>query len=499
MANTIIETLLNTQDILVTGELEQNADRNTRNNTPGQAELFFGNVLDGGRGITGNVKGSNGNSTAANEDPIDMFFFTVDRPQILEVKLQSTDEKNIGVNLIRDFNNNGKKDSGAGFEDLLAASFLPGADEIKFDRLEPGTYFLEVTKTPDPTTSIDYVLIPKTSAIAKAELNVEIERLIPLETKSNVFVRAKIDGKTFKTELFAPQARPGINLKAAVDPNKREIAVKLEAFRIGANGKDVPLDINFKSGETALTFTYDTLTRKVNGETGFGFFGNENQAIIKTIRGDGEGAVVGIKTNYETIAQLNLASQDISAQSAVLQESGIPMIQGDRNSNRLQGGAAHGILQALDGDDRANGRGGDDILDGGSGADTLNGGDGNDILLGGAQADRLLGGKGDDVLDGGKGADSLQGGADSDTFVLARGNGTDVIQDFRNGQDLIGLKDNLTFADLKIVQQGDSTIIQAGGEQLAILSGVRSSQIDTSDFKSIATLSVLETIVPVVV
>lgn len=494
MANAIVNTLLNAQDILVTGELEQNATRDTRNNTPGTAELFFGNVLDGERGIFGNVRGSNGNSTAATEDPIDTFFFTVDRPQILDVKLTSNDEKNIAVNLVRDFNNNGKKDFGVGFEDLLDASFMPGADDIKFDRLDPGTYFLEVIKTADPNTSIDYTLVPKTSNIAKAELNVEIERLIPLQTKSNVLVRATIDGKSLATDVFAPQARLGINLKAPIDPNKREIAVKLEGFRIGTNGKEVPLDINFKSGERALNFTYDTLTRKVNGETGFGFFGNENQAIIRTIRGDGEGSIVGIRTNYETTA----ANQDSAQQAAVLQENGIPMLKGnDDSSDRLLGKAASGILLGLGGNDRANGRGGDDIIDGGTGNDRLIGGTGNDILVGGTGSDRIFGGSGDDLLDGGKGVDVLNGGTGSDTFVLTRGNGTDIIQDFRNGQDFIGLN-GLSFADLKFVQQGSSTVIQAGTEQLAQLEGVRAFQFDLTDFKSISTMSVLGAIVPIV-
>lgn len=499
MANAIVETLLTPQDILVTGEREQNNIRDTRNNTLGTAELFFGNVLDGGRGVRGNIRGSRANSVAATEDPVDVFSFTVDRPQILNVKLTSNDERNIAVNLVRDFNGNGKKDSGVGFEDLLDASFQPGADEIKFDRLEPGEYFLEVVKTADPTTSIDYTLVPKTSNIAKAELNVEIERLIPLQTKGNVLVRATIDGETQTTQPFAPQARAGINLKAEVDPNQRNIDVRLEAFRLDANGRENPLDINFKSGETALTFTYDTLTRNVIGETGFGFFGNENQAIIRTIRGDGEGAVVGIRTNYETTPRLTLSNSNPSRQTAILQASNIPVVRGSNGKDPMQGNASSGILLALGGNDRANGGGGDDIVDGGRGKDLLIGGTGNDILIGGTGSDRLFGNSGDDLLDGGKGSDLLRGGAGRDTFVLARGNGIDLIQDFRNGQDSIGLKAGLNFTDLTFVQQGSNTVIQTGGEQLGTLQGVQVSQISASNFQSISTMSVLGAIVPVVV
>ena len=99
--------------------------------------------------------------------------------------------------------------------------------------------------------------------------------------------------------------------------------------------------------------------------------------------------------------------------------------------------------------------------------------DGIDKLYGGAGEDILKGGAGDDLLDGGVGRDILsgEGGDDdfngasynnggtngSDTFVTRAGDGgsseatADVITDFEDGTDLIGL-DGLTFGNLTIIQ-----------------------------------------------
>ncbi|HEY9656905.1 MAG TPA: hypothetical protein V6C65_00470 [Allocoleopsis sp.] len=491
MANAIINVLLNPTTTI--REKEQNNVLATRNHLLRIAEPVFGNLPNGTIGAVGNV---NGAGNIGSNDGIDTFSFTVDRPTRLDAQLTSNNEKNIGFNLVKDFDNDGIKDFGAGFEDLLDASFIPGADEIRFDRLEPGTYFLEVTKTADPTTSIDYTLTPKASPIANSRLNVEIDRVIPLNNPGNVVVQATIDGFTQQTQPFGAGGNQGIILSRAVDPNKREVNVKLNAFKVGTDGKRSPLDLNAKLGKTELEFTYDTLTREVKGETGFGFFSKENATIRQTVRGDGEGTSSGIKVSYDTFTVPDMI---VGNQPAVLQANNIPVVRGSNGKDPMQGSSNSGILFALGGDDRVNSGGGDDIVDGGSGKDVITGSTGNDILIGGTGNDRIFGNSGDDLLDGGKGSDLAAGGAGADTFVLARGNGSDIIQDFRNGQDFIGLKADLSVGDLQFIQRGNSTIIQAGQEKLATLQGVRASALDLSDFKSISTLPVLETIVPVVV
>ena len=489
MANAIINALLNPTTLVQ--EKEQTNVSGTRNSFLSTAEAVFGNMPNGSIGAVGNVRGL---GNIGSNDGIDNFSFAVDRPTRLDAKLTSNNEKNIAFNLIKDFDNDGKKGFSTGFEDLLNASFMPGADEIQFDRLEPGTYFLEVVKSTDPTTSIDYTLTPKASPIANSRLNVEIDRIIPLNSLGNVILKANIEGFTQQTQPFGSGGNQGIILSRAVDPNKREINVKLNAFKVDANGRQSPLDLNAKLGKTELEFNYDTLTRQVKGETGFGFFGKENATIRQTVRGDGEGTSSGIKVSYDTFTVPDVI---VGNQPAVLQANNIPVIRGNNGKNPMQGSNSNGILLALGGDDRVNSRGGDDIVDGGNGKDALTGGSGNDILIGGTGNDRIFGNAGDDLLDGGKGLDVLNGGAGSDTFVLARGNGTDIIQDFRDGQDFIGLKADLSVGDLQFVQRGNSTIIQAGREQLAVVQGVRPSALDLTDFKSIATMPVLETIVPV--
>jgi Ca2+-binding RTX toxin-like protein len=102
----------------------------------------------------------------------------------------------------------------------------------------------------------------------------------------------------------------------------------------------------------------------------------------------------------------------------------------------------------------------------------------------------LVGGAGDDVLIGDEGSDTLLGGSGGDLFVLTPGQGSNVISDFRKGEDLLSLAGGLTFAQLSISQGTDgqqaspttSIRISNSGELLAVLNGVQASTIAPSDF-----------------
>jgi hypothetical protein len=120
-------------------------------------------------------------------------------------------------------------------------------------------------------------------------------------------------------------------------------------------------------------------------------------------------------------------------------------------------------------DDVINGQGGDDILRGLSGDDILRGGNGDDILIGG---------RGDDTLRGGLGDDRLIGDQGGDIFVLAAGEGTDTIQDFQVGQDLIGLANGLTPGQLTF----SGSEILDDDEVLASLTGVDTTGLSDSSF-----------------
>jgi uncharacterized delta-60 repeat protein len=133
----------------------------------------------------------------------------------------------------------------------------------------------------------------------------------------------------------------------------------------------------------------------------------------------------------------------------------------------------------------------DDVINGQGGDDILRGKGGNDILRGGAGNDQLIGGVGNDTLRGGTGNDILSGGNDNDLFVLARGEGTDTINDFSRTADKIGLADGLSFGQLTITQGIGSNLNNAlitdstTHELLAILGGVQASTLNNTMFVTV--------------
>jgi Leucine-rich repeat (LRR) protein len=115
--------------------------------------------------------------------------------------------------------------------------------------------------------------------------------------------------------------------------------------------------------------------------------------------------------------------------------SGIP------KSNNLLGTNDNDVLKLRGKNSRGNGKAGNDIIVGNKGNDTIKGGKGDDLLQCGAGNDQAKGGQGNDVIVGDLGSDILTGGAGRDTFVYKNNFAftTDVIRDFRVGEDLISL------------------------------------------------------------
>lgn len=75
-------------------------------------------------------------------------------------------------------------------------------------------------------------------------------------------------------------------------------------------------------------------------------------------------------------------------------------------------------------------------------------GDGNNNLNGGA---------GDEILNGGKATNVLAGGAGAEQFNFISGEELDIVSDFQNGQDVIGLASNISFSQLEIVPYSGHT------------------------------------------
>lgn len=138
-----------------------------------------------------------------------------------------------------------------------------------------------------------------------------------------------------------------------------------------------------------------------------------------------------------------------------------------------------------------------DILFGGDGADILDaltgigqnrlyGGDGNDILFAGVN-DRLFGEQGDDILFAANGGSTLTGGDGKDEFWIAAAEipGSNTISDFQAGIDVIGIGGLTGVSDisnLTLTQTESGTLIGALGKDLATLTGIQSSTLDSSSF-----------------
>lgn len=124
----------------------------------------------------------------------------------------------------------------------------------------------------------------------------------------------------------------------------------------------------------------------------------------------------------------------------------------------------------------------DDALTGDKGSNTLEGGAGHDRLTGLAGADTLDGGSGRDRLTGGTGADRLTGGKDADVFVFAKGDGKDVITDFRVNSDHIEFTSGPgRYSDLTIKDVSGVAHVSYGDIDIT-LSGVHAAQLDKGDF-----------------
>lgn len=194
---------------------------------------------------------------------------------------------------------------------------------------------------------------------------------------------------------------------------------------------------------------------------------------------------------------------------------GADTLSGGAGSDTLAGEAGDDTLNGDDGDDRLSGGTGVDQISGGTGADILNGDDDNDSLWGGAGSDQLFGGTGDDtlwgqddndILQGGAGNDLLRGGsgndilfgdlgtdtlygeAGADVFMLDYGMGDDVVADFANGIDRIGLRASAT--RIVVFDDVDGARVQLEPRASLLLQGVAASAITLADFAYASGLNV---------
>ncbi|WP_071516384.1 calcium-binding protein [Geitlerinema sp. PCC 9228] len=159
-------------------------------------------------------------------------------------------------------------------------------------------------------------------------------------------------------------------------------------------------------------------------------------------------------------------------------------------------GEGNDILLGGSGVDVLSGNDGDDSIFGGQDEDILNGDDGNNIIFGGQQRDVINGGNGNNLLSGDLGEDTLTGGGGEDRFLLRDVAGADIVTDFADGIDSLLLpavgfplaSSALSFADLNIFQAAGGTVISAGGNIIAALTGVDATSITEEDFQEVSSL-----------
>jgi len=191
----------------------------------------------------------------------------------------------------------------------------------------------------------------------------------------------------------------------------------------------------------------------------------------------------------------------------LLGENGNDYILGNLGNDTINAGDGNDIafgnegadlIFGLFGDDTLDGGQENDSIDGGEGKDLLLGGDGNDVLFGDADNDKLDGGNGNDILNGGAGDDFLSGDVGDDTLIGGLGNdvfllnpsfGSEIITDFLQGEDLMGLPSDLSFDKLHISSSNNETLITVidTNQLLAKLKGVKPGILTASDFTQVTT------------
>ena len=384
----------------------------------------------------------------------DVYQFTVPGPNVGVININASIHDAAGSNpaitptfrIFRDSNGDGKLiTSGVGADTLVArvdsnTPFNEGPINFR-TRKGSGTHFAVVDRPNISAT--DPVSTSYQMDLSATELKLP-SNLIPVKlplgnlTKPNGFSGNINNGNTSDVFSFSLESGKGAQIKLV------GLTADADIHIIKDNGDRI-----FQSNELVTLST----------SSGISF-----ESAVVTAPGDYLVQVFQFKgnTNYD----LKLNPFNLNGSPFIASQS-TPVVFANSAGGTLRGSDLGGILVGDKSKDNLLGQGGDD---------TLLGGDDNDQLIGGKNDDRLFGGNGNDILKGGTG---------NDLFVLAAKTGFDTIKDFRDGTDQIGLTQNLTFDQLDFVQRGKGTLVQAGGESLAFLTGVKSNQLTASNFTQI--------------
>jgi VCBS repeat-containing protein len=92
---------------------------------------------------------------------------------------------------------------------------------------------------------------------------------------------------------------------------------------------------------------------------------------------------------------------------------------------------------------------------------TGQGNDADNLLVGNTGRNGLDGGLGNDTLAGWRGDDILRGGAGADTYVIARGDGFDVVEDLE-GDGTLHCSGDIVQSDITVLADGNDLIVRVG-------------------------------------
>ena len=326
----------------------------------------------------------------------------------------------------------------------------PPADDCLFDRVN-APEFNSATMTPNPVEQTINGGETEDFIISSSQ-NQSINGLAGNETLYGMGGNDNIDGGADNDSIFANEGTDFIQADAA---NDTIYAGKDNDTVVGGDGDD------FLKGDIGN----DIVAGGGRNDTIFG--GKDDDILLAE---DGQDYILG-----------NLGNDTINAGNGndiALGNEGADLIFGLFGNDTLYGGKENDSLDGGEGNDLLFGDNENDAICGDIGNDTMYGGQGNDIFSGGA---------GDDFLSGDVGDDTLSGGSGSDVFFLNQSLGSDIITDFRKGEDLIGLNSDLSFDQLSIISSNNETLISVTdtNQLLATLNGVVAGTLDANDFMSV--------------
>jgi hypothetical protein len=301
-----------------------------------------------------------------------------------------------------------------------------------------------------------------------AEINAFVDSILAGNPDAKVVVAGDWNG--FDYEEWDAFAEGTVNGGQQVLFNLTDTLPELERYSFQfSNGNLTPLDHIFVTGNLLAGAEFDAV--HVNAEfPDLPDRGSDHDPILAAI------AIDGTKPRRNDDRIVGSADND-----RLSGRNGDDTLSGGLGDDTLSGGNGDDQIFGGAGNDTISGGNGKDILRGGIGNDLLNGGNGNDSLFGQEGNDLLNGGNGNDFLWGGIGDDILNGGNNRDTFVLATGQGTDTITDFRVNTDFIGLVNGLAFGQISL----EGNTIRFGDETLAIVTGVNTTTLTANSFVTV--------------